>query len=109
MTDLKLYKFDIIGSDGRLEGLFLATEAEIDNIIGKNIYFREVLCKYTDVCITNFKRKYLQRIDDVTESLILDLHTLFGKTLSGYNPVEMYREYLEDNGLIENDGEKNEP
>ncbi len=105
MKNLQLYEMKLdFGRMGQLGGLFLATEAEIDSIIGKEIYFGEVLGKHSEVYVSDFKREYLRRIEGEVESLIEDLHTVFGqRTLCGYNPVEIYQEYLRDNGLEENE------
>lgn len=86
-----LWKFNWdCGRQGEVEGLFVATEEEVNGIIGKEVYFGEILGKHSEVYGT---------IEDGEISKInLDCETvekvtaLLGKTWSGYNPIE----YIED-------------
>lgn len=46
----KLYSFELDwGRMGSLEGLFIAEEKDVKDIIGKNVQFGEVLGKHSDV------------------------------------------------------------
>lgn len=46
----KIFRFDWdCGRNGDLEGIFIATQEEVDNLIGQTVYFGEVLGKHSDV------------------------------------------------------------
>ena len=46
----KLYKFELsCGRMGSLEGVFVATEEEVEEALGKNVYFGEVLGKHSEI------------------------------------------------------------
>jgi hypothetical protein len=91
-----LYKFEWdCGRMGTLFGLFIATQEEVDSVIGQNIYFGEVLGKHSEVEGTIEKDEIEMISDDF--KLVKKLQKLFGSsTLCGYNPVEYYKEQVED-------------
>lgn len=72
--------------NGEVEGLFVATENEIQNAIGKNVYFGEILGKHSEV--------YGILEEDDLEKINLDsvsterVAKFLGDTWSGYNPLE---------------------
>ena len=78
------------GRMGEVEGLFIATENEIQNAIGKNIYFGEILGKHSEVYGT-LDENDLEKInlDSVSIERIAEL---LGDNWSGYNPLE----YIDD-------------
>jgi hypothetical protein len=80
---------------GELEGLFVAEKSDIDNIIGKTIYFGEVLGKHSDidVDITEEDLTIVSTDSDFIDSLVLVL----GTTVSGYNPLDYYYPDEEEN------------
>ncbi len=45
----KLYKFCWNYKNGKLEGMFISTEEAVNNLIGKHIYFGEVLGKHSEI------------------------------------------------------------
>lgn len=47
-----VYKFQVWLNYGDLEGLFVATKAQVDKLIGSGlkVYFGEVLGKYSEIC-----------------------------------------------------------
>lgn len=48
-----IYKFDAdFGRSGELTGIFVSTEQEITDIIGKEVYFGEALGKHSEVSMT---------------------------------------------------------
>lgn len=86
----KLYKFFWdCGRSGYLEGLFVATEEEIQQLKGQTVYFGEVLGKHSDVYGT---------IDDGDiEEVTSDQHTINTlvkyaghATICGYSPFDYY-------------------
>lgn len=75
---------------GNVEGLFVATEDEIKNIIGKKIYFGEILGKHSEV-YGNIDNEDITKLDLDCET-VEKVTKLLGETWSGYNPLE----YLEE-------------
>lgn len=89
---LNLYKFYWdCGRMGDLEGLFIATQEQIDSIMGKDIYFGEVLGKHSEIYGT-IDAGDITKIDFGNDA-VLKLKDVFGKTtLSGYNPLDYVEE-----------------
>jgi len=93
---LKLYSFDWdCGRMGDLEGIFVAEESDVNNVLGKEIYFGEVLGKHSEISgeIVDGDIKVI----DEDQQFITKLLNVFGLeedggTLSGHNPLD----YLED-------------
>lgn len=82
------------GRMGSLDGLFICTKEDLENLDGKNIYFGEVLGKhseiYTGEVYNNCKVVPTQHGD------IKVLERLLGEeTISGFNPFD-YLEGLDD-------------
>lgn len=81
-----LYSFNwYCGRMGELTGLFIATQAEVDAAIGKELYFGEVLGKHSEIYGT---------LDAPEISLVsaerdkVDwLEEILGTTVSGFNPL----------------------
>lgn len=89
---MKLFRFFVdYGRMGELHGLFLAEEEAVNSLVGKNIYFGEVLGKHSDVDIT-IEEKDIELIN-VSQATIDDLYANFGADISGYNPLNCVREY----------------
>ena len=72
------------GRQGEVEGLFKATREEVENAIGKEVYFGEILGKHSEVYGTLEEGE----IELVSDNPIEVMNT----TESGYNPLE----YLEE-------------
>lgn len=89
----KLYEFNLdCGRMGSLEGVFIATEEELNKIQGKNIYFGEVLGKHSEVDIV-FDRDELD-VKSEDQDFISKLEDVFGSpTISGYNPLDYYDDW----------------
>lgn len=86
----KLYKFNWDCRYGNIEGLFIADEKEVKNIIGKEIYFGEVLGKHSDV-YGEIEQEEITEIK-ASKEFIQEAEKIFGSTICGYNPID----YLED-------------
>ena len=90
------------GRQGEVEGLFKATKEEIENAIGKEIYFGEILGKYSEVC-GEFEESDVELVSDNPIEVM-------NATESGYNPLEYLQYYCEkcecNYGLDEYDAEK---
>jgi hypothetical protein len=87
---------------GSLDGLFIATQKEVDEVIGKEVYFGEVLGKHSEIYGT-LEAKDLEVID-IDETAINKLVAALGaKTLSGYNPIDYYENVDEELSEEDND------
>lgn len=88
----KLYKFYWdCGRMGELEGLFLATAEEVENAVGKHIYFGECLGKHSEIS----DELYSNELEVISSnSMLIELlkKNFNSDTLCGYNPLD----YLTD-------------
>ena len=87
----KLYSFYWdCGRCGNLEGLFIAEESEVDKILGKKVYFGEVLGKHSEVSgiISELDIEVISEDQEKIEWLV----SLLGTDISGYNPLNYYEE-----------------
>jgi hypothetical protein len=87
---LKLFRFHWgCGRQGKVEGSFVATQVEIDDAIGRDVYFGEILGKHSEICGT-------LDIEDVTlltdDPEFVAKAVKYGLVPAGYNPLE----YLSD-------------
>ena len=87
---LKLYKFHWdCGRMGDLDGLFVAEASEIEALIGKTVYFGEVLGKHSDMYGTLDAEDLVVKSDD--QEFIAKLIEVVGAgTISGHNPLDYY-------------------
>lgn len=61
---LRLYKFyKNFGRMGSLEGLFVASEKDIKNLLGKGLDFGEALGKHSEICFS-FDRSQIKVVSD---------------------------------------------
>lgn len=84
-----IYKFYWdCGRMGSLEGIFVTTEAQIANLIGKTIDFGEVLGKHSEISGTLEKDdlKLITRNPEFIE--LFEQHEMF----TGYNPFDYIEE-----------------
>ena len=85
-----LYEFNWnCGRMGDLQGLFIAEEFDIKSLIGKEIYFGEVLGKHSEICgeledsdlkVKSTDQDFIAKLEEVTG----------GGTISGFNPLDYY-------------------
>lgn len=87
---MKLYQFNkYFHRQGDIEGIFIAEQEQIDNLIGSIVYFGKVLGKHISVeCV--IKQEDIKQLD-VYDSTVNDLLKVIGTDISGYNPLN----YLE--------------
>lgn len=86
-----LVKFEWdVGRMGIVEGLFATTQLALDISMGKEVYFGEILGKHSEICGVLEKDDFTIMSNNV--ELIQELLSIFGNTLSGYNPLD----YIED-------------
>ena len=87
MDNKYLWEFNLdCGRMGYLEGLFIATENEINGIIGKKVYFGEVLGKNSEI-YEEIKRNDFKKIDLDSET-VEKVSKILGLNWSGYNPLD---------------------
>ena len=86
-----LWKFNWdCGRQGEVEGLFVATEEEVNGIIGKEVYFGEILGKHSEVYGT-IEESEITKIHLDFET-VKKVTALLGETWSGYNPFDYIEE-----------------
>lgn len=78
------------GRSGEVESIFVATEQEVQDLIGQHVYFGEILGKHSEV-YGNVEENDVIKLDLDTET-VQKVTTVLGDTWSGYNPFE----YLEE-------------
>lgn len=85
----KLYSFYWdCGRMGDLQGLFIAEEADVQKVLGKEVYFGEVLGKHSEVYGT-VDNNDIEVVSEDQEKVEW-LENLLGSTVSGYNPLDYY-------------------
>lgn len=90
-----LYSFYVdCGRQGSLDGLFIATQEEVDKAIGKEMYFGEVLGKHSDVQGTLEAHEITLVSTD--QDKVQWLLELLGTNVSGFNPLEYISQDGED-------------
>jgi hypothetical protein len=80
-----LYRYTMdCGRMGSVQGLFIATDAEVKAALGKDVYFGEVLGKHSDISGTLEEKEFERLTDDA------DFVAKFKKfdCASGHNPLE---------------------
>lgn len=100
-----VYKFFLdCGRMGFLDGVFVAIKSDVDKIIGKTIYFGEVLGKHSDIVYGITKDDIELVTDDPKVVMLFEEHDLS----SGYNPLDYYEEMDdEDENEEEDEDEEN--
>jgi hypothetical protein len=79
----KLYRFSVdFGRMGDLSGIFVSDDKEVANLIGKTVYFGEVLGKHSDISLKIESTHFVMLTDD--QSFITKFEQL--NCTSGTNP-----------------------
>ena len=82
----KLWKFYWdCGRQGDLEGVFIASDEDVQAIIGQSIYFGEALGKHSEVSGT-IEPGEITLLTDNQEAIEV-LKKYIGMDISGYNPL----------------------
>jgi hypothetical protein len=77
------------GRQGSLDGLFITTQEQLNTIIGKRIYFGEVLGKHSEIYGTLEEKDITVKSND--QDFINKLEEIIGSTtISGFNPFGYY-------------------
>jgi len=82
------------GRSGSIEGLFVATEEEVENLIGKRIYIDEPLGKHSEVSGTIEKHEITKL--ELDSETVDKVSRILGSTWSGFNPFDYVREEVEN-------------
>lgn len=91
---IKLWKFFWdCGRQGNLEGVFAATEEQINNVTGKEIYFGEVLGKHSEIFGILDKENVTFLTDD---QHFIEKCKEYKIVPSGYNPLEWINEDVQE-------------
>lgn len=77
------------GRSGSLDGLFVATEREINEVLGNEVYFGEVLGKHSEVYGT-LDEGDVHKLD-ISPEAVEEVSNYLGDTWSGFNPLEYVR------------------
>ncbi|WP_085829092.1 hypothetical protein [Clostridium massiliodielmoense] len=82
----KLYKFFWdCGRQGEVEGMFIAEETEVQEVIGEKVYFGEILGKHSEVYGTIEEGEITEL--EVSETTVREMEEVIGTNISGYNPL----------------------
>ena len=73
------------GRQGDLEGLFVATEDEVKQLIGQRVYFGEVLGKHSEIYGT-IEEGEITKVDIDSET-VEKVSKHLGSVWSGFNPL----------------------
>jgi hypothetical protein len=88
------------GRLGKLSGLFICNKEDLDKIIGKDVYFGEVLGKYSEIRDTISEDDFVIKTED-QEFISKFIEIMGDGTISGYNPFD----YIEEEELEEDSEE----
>lgn len=92
----KIYKFYVdYGRMGSLEGIFVADEKDVAKIMGKEIYFGEVLGKHSE-CSAEINEDTLTVLSEDPDFVEKFISIMGYGTTSGLNPLEYYYEDEEE-------------
>jgi len=91
----KLFKFDFYkGRGGKIDGLFIATQEEVDSVIGKEVGLGDALGKHSDVYGT-VEMSAIENVE-INNEAVEFLYEKYGSTISGYNPIDYVEEYEDE-------------
>jgi len=84
---LKLYSFFWdCGRMGEVEGLFVSEPEIVDNAIGKEVYFGEILGKHSEIFGTINEEDL--RVESEDQEKISWIVSLLSENISGFNPLD---------------------
>jgi hypothetical protein len=79
---------------GSVEGMFIATDEEVQNALGKQVYFGEILGKHSEIS-GELEEDDLEVVSE-DQDFINKVEAILGTTLSGYNPLDYLPEEDEE-------------
>lgn len=74
------------GRMGDVESLFVATDSQIKEALGKHVYFGEILGKHSEI-YGDFEECDVEKID-LDPDTVGTVTAILGETWSGYNPLK---------------------
>ena len=88
----KLYRMNFdYGRMGSLQGLFVAEESDVENLIGREIYFGEALGKHSEV-YGELEASNVTVVSDDQDFITKLVQVIGGGSISGYNPFDYYEQ-----------------
>jgi hypothetical protein len=94
---MKLWTWHVdCGRMGELTGAFFATEEELAHALGYEIWLDEPLGKHSEIEV-ELERDQFEALE-ISDQSVAVITEKFGTTLSGFNPVEIAEDQLEENG-----------
>ena len=91
MAKLLVKFYEDCGRMGSVDGIFTTTREELDSIIGKEIYFGEILGKHSEIIVSIEESNFEIKSED--QDFINKLEDIFGAgTVSGYNPFDHWEQ-----------------
>lgn len=95
MKNLYSFYWDC-GRMGSLDGMFVASPEEVENAIGREAYFGEVLGKHSEISGT-IEEDHITLVSDDQEKVKWLVEVTGGfPTINGFNPLEYIEDYVED-------------
>lgn len=92
----KIYRFYWdCGRMGELAGIFVADSAEVEALIGKHIYFGEVLGKHSEIG-GDLEDDDLTVLSDDPDFVAKFIEVMGDGTISGFSPLDYYDPDEED-------------
>lgn len=85
-----LYKFNFdCGRMGELNGIFIADSKDVESVIGKEVYFGEVLGKHSDIYGTIDEGEIKLITDDPEIVSLMEENNIS----TGFNPLDYVEEF----------------
>jgi len=75
------------GRMGEVDGIFVTTKDAITDLIGKEVYFGEILGKHSEV-VGNIDEGDITILSEDQDFIAKFVDILGGGTISGYNPLD---------------------
>ena len=95
MTENYAWKFHWdCGRSGKVESIFIATEEEVQDLIGQYVDFGEILGKHSEIC--GFVEENEVTKLDLDCETVQKVTAVLGDTWSGRNPFEYIKEDEEE-------------
>mgnify|MGYP001247256071 CR=1 FL=1 len=83
----KLYRFSWSFRGGDIESLFVATDKELEEALGKDVYFGEVLGKHSEIFGT-LEKEDLTFLSEDQSKISWLVETVGSKSICGLSPLE---------------------
>ena len=85
------------GRMGFVDGLFVTDINSLEEVYGKEVYLGDVLGKHSEVYVDCYKECFKILSEDQEKiKWLVDTVMTGSNTLSGYNPIEYYKDQKQD-------------